>query len=88
MIVKLSPTLEKRIAEHVAQRPEHGSEQAFVELAVQSLLDYENFDQQRLESVLSEGLDSAATPLTATDWQEIRDEGAKQLATRKAQRTT
>jgi hypothetical protein len=88
MIVKLSPTLGKRLAEHIAQRPEHGSEQAFVELAVQSLLDYEDFDQQRLEAVLTEGLDSASTPLTAMDWQEIRDEGMRQLNARKAQRTT
>jgi Arc/MetJ-type ribon-helix-helix transcriptional regulator len=88
MIVKLSPTLEKRLAEHVSQRPEYASEDAFVELAVRSLLDYEDFDQERLEVALTEGLDSAATPLTAMDWQEVRDEGMKQLAARKAQRTT
>jgi len=44
----------------------------------------EQVEQERLEALLVEGLNSPASEMTMTDWQEIRREGLERLAARKS----
>jgi antitoxin ParD1/3/4 len=78
MDVKLSPELEKRIAEHVARQGQYASAEVFVEQAVVAQLEAEESDA-RLEALMAQGLESGpATEMTREDWAEIRGEAMKQ----------
>ncbi|MEO5925820.1 MAG: hypothetical protein ABIR70_18525 [Bryobacteraceae bacterium] len=51
MSVKLNPTLEKHVIDHVAQRAHYASADAFVEQAVQSLLESDRAEFVEIEDV-------------------------------------
>lgn len=86
MEVKLSPAMEKRLAEHIAPNGRYVSAEALVEEALKSWLDAaaDSVDQEKLEAILMEGLESGPpTEMTQRNWTEIRVEAMKQYETLK-----
>jgi antitoxin ParD1/3/4 len=89
MTIRLSEDLERFIRAKV-RSGQFASEDAAIAEAVRLLrkCDQEQVtEQQRVESLLLQGLDSGpSTPMAPEDWDEIEREGQRLLAERKARK--